>query len=154
MQHQPPDSNNPSNPLLKIAALALNKEYKSLPPTPIVRLVASLNLKGSNDLRGTAKSEDGLDITVSFSLALRRANLQIHCSLEGSGGTITISKVAFSAPMGVWQRVKNSVTRGGERGFTLAGRASVDVISANAQADGKVAGGLGRHTKLTHQESL
>ena len=44
MQYQRPDSNNPANPLIKVAALTLNKVYVGAAPSKQVRIEASLKM--------------------------------------------------------------------------------------------------------------
>src|SRR5207245_865559 len=78
MQTQPPDKNNPSNPLYKVAALTLDKEHVDIPDSrATVRILATLTFKRSSDLRGKTKTSTGHDVTVCFSLAIRRASFEL-----------------------------------------------------------------------------
>lgn len=109
MQYQPPQRNNPANPLFKVAALSLEKVYEAVKPIAQARVKASLNFKRSSDLRGIAKSPSGDDITVCFTLSIRRASLEIRFSFEGgSSDGIKIQDVAYAAP---FEKKRKVVTR-------------------------------------------
>lgn len=102
MQSQPPDRNNPANPLFKVAALDIEKNFPSEAHLDEMAISATLNFKRSSDMRGRAKTFDGQDVTVSFSLALKRASLEIKFSCEkfaDSRRIVDIKNVAFKSPL-------------------------------------------------------
>ena len=80
MQFQPPDKNNPANPLHKVAALTLDKEFEG----DATRVAATLTFKKSNDLRGRGRTKDGRDVAVNFGLALERASFELTFSTDAS----------------------------------------------------------------------
>src|SRR5258708_10970858 len=143
MQHQPPDKNNPSNPLLKIAALSLDKEYVKVAPTSKVRVIASLNFKSSSDLRGRAKTKVGEDVTVSFSLALKRASLEISFLFEKAGSAdnvVNIERVAHLSTLHTRDQITDEFStkkRSAKKrsfGLGLTAKASASGIAAGAKA--------------------
>jgi hypothetical protein len=109
MKHQPPSSNNPANPLFKVAALTLDKEYDNLGPNAVIRVIASLNFKRSDDLRGKASTINGEDITVCFSLTVQRASFELTFSPDDiryrDAPIVELKKVAFASPLTVKDRV-------------------------------------------------
>jgi hypothetical protein len=82
MQYQSPDSNNPCNPLMKSAALTLQKEKLGPSKRDAYAINARLTFKCSNDLRGFTQTADGDNITVCFSLAIKRASFQLSFSSD------------------------------------------------------------------------
>lgn len=68
MRSQTPESNNPANPLDKVAALTIERVYPVETQTNKFRVLARLNFKKSADMRGHAKTTDGTPVTVSFTL--------------------------------------------------------------------------------------
>jgi hypothetical protein len=102
MQSQPPDRNNPANPLIKVAALDIQKNFISENNFEDMAISATLNFKKSSDMRGRAKTFDGDEVTVSFSLALRRASLEFQFSCEkftDNRRVVDIKNVAFKSAL-------------------------------------------------------
>ena len=83
MKTQPPNENNPSNPLFKAVALTLRTVDVKTVPLRTVRVVASLNFKKSNHMHGETRATDGSEVTVSFSLAIKRASFELSFKFEG-----------------------------------------------------------------------
>src|SRR5947209_1084646 len=100
MRYQPPDNNNPANPLLKVAALNLDKDYQT-GGAQQARIIAGLTFKRSNYLQGRTQAKDGRQITVTFGLALKRASFTLTFSTDtgqSPDGLVSLKKVAFVAP--------------------------------------------------------
>ena len=143
MQHQPPDQNNPSNPLLKVAALSLSKEYVKLKPKSQVRIIATLNFKRSNDLRGRAKTKSGEDVTIMFSLALKRASLELTFVFEKpdvARDVIDVDRVAHVPTLYGRDRITDvSIARrqsANKRSLKLGARAKANVTGLDANVRG------------------
>jgi hypothetical protein len=141
LQNHPPDKNNPSNPLVKVAALNLDKEYLTVAPTSKIRVIATLNFKHSNDLRGRAKTNSGEDVTVTFSLALKRASLELSVSFENApSDAIDIQRVAHMTALHTRDRITNQITaeRQSKKNLSLgigaAARAGITGASASGKA--------------------
>lgn len=145
MRIQPPNQNNPTNPLFKVAALTLKRVDSRAKRLRKVRVVASLNFKRSDDVRGIAKSANGNAITVGFSLRLRKASLQITASFDGDASVVPgVSKVAFIYPLEVKDSLREvaTVSRYSKKGCGLEGSAGVDagLSSATLGARGRIRG--------------
>jgi hypothetical protein len=145
MQNHPPDKNNPSNPLVKVAALTLDKEYLTVTPISKIRVVATLNFKRSSDLRGRAKATSGGDVTVTFSLALKRASLELSVSFENAPNEpVDIQRVAHMTALHTRDRITNQITaeKRSKKNMSLdvgaAVRAGVTGADASAKAAGKI----------------
>lgn len=144
MQYQRPDSNNPANPLIKVAALTLNKVYVGAAPSKQVRIEASLNFKRSNDLRGQATTQQGEDVTVSFSLALKRASFELTVWSEDgapAGSSVELRKVAFMSALSVKDKVEDnsSTTSGFDRSIAVSasGEGGVGLSGVTGTIKGK-----------------
>ena len=79
MQYQSPNSNNPCNPLFKSAALTLSRDNIARKKNAYY-VIARLTFKFSNDLKGVAIDNNGEEITVCFSLSIKRASFQLSFS--------------------------------------------------------------------------
>jgi hypothetical protein len=144
MQYQPPHKNNPSNPLFKVAALNLEKNYVGLKPFAKAEIKASLNFKRSSDLRGVAKSSAGYEITVCFTLGIKRASLEINFSFEEGGRNgISVHEIAYAAPLEKKDKIveRASVDRQSKSSFRigagLAARLRLTELSGSAAINGK-----------------
>lgn len=148
MNIQPPDRNNPANPLLKVAALTLGAvDIES--PKPLkarkerirkVQIIASLNFKRSDDMKGNARAEDGRAITVSFSLGIRRASFELAASFEARGKKLArITNIAFLSPFEIASNVNEEtvVRHGSEKGYELSGSAEIRVSEMAAGVAGR-----------------
>jgi hypothetical protein len=104
MEYQSPDSNNPCNPLLKAAALTLDKEQKGRDPAATsIKVIARLTFKRSNDFRGFAKGTSGEDVTVCFSVCIKRASFQISFGVDdpqvSAAKFVELEKIAFHSTL-------------------------------------------------------
>ena len=153
MQNHPPDKNNPSNPLIKVAALTLDKEYETLSPNSQVRVLATLNFKRSDDLRGRAETKSGEEITVTFSLALKRASLELNASFEDAPGLpVNIQRVAHLAALYVHDRIANQISTEDQLKTNLAvgldASLGASVSGVHASAKGLAKAGFGKNKKV------
>jgi hypothetical protein len=144
MQNHPPEKNNPSNPLIKVAALSLDKQYLAVAPISKIKVIATLNFKSSNDLRGRAKTNSGEDVTVTFSLALKRASLELSVSFENApNDAIDIQRVAHMTALHARDRLTDQITaeRQSKRNLSVDVRAlahgGLAGVNASAKASGK-----------------
>jgi hypothetical protein len=133
MKYQSPDSNNPSNPLIKVAALTLDKEYAKVGKDALIKVQATLNFKQSSDLSGTAETKDGEDVTVCFSLAIRRASFEVSFQMDDGqvvpAELFELIDVAFHSPLQLTTRITDhsSVVRRSRKAASIgaAGQAAV-----------------------------
>jgi hypothetical protein len=150
MRHQPPDNNNPATPLLKVAALNLDKEYES--GSKRAKIIVNLVFKRSNDLRGRTQAKDGRQVTVTFGLALKRASFKLVFATENdlsASRLVKIGKVAFVAPLALKNRISDvlAVTEEASRSLSLAGSGTLGITSAGgfpgakASAKGEISSG-------------
>jgi hypothetical protein len=156
MQNHPPDKNNPSNPLVKVAALTIDKEYLQFAPRSAVKVLLTLNFKRSSDLRGRAKTVNGEGGTVTFSLALKRASLELAFSFERApSDVVKIEKVAYLSTLHTKDRVSDVVVTELEaknnKNLSLGVGAKVasSGAGASAQAGGKIE--IGSRSKTTNK---
>lgn len=142
MRFQPPSSNNPSNPLAKVATLTLDREYVSLSAKNTAKVLVSLSFKRSRDLKGTTQSNVGEDITVCFTMAVRRAVLEL--SVSGNDGerigNLHLSNVAFHSEFLSSDRVSEtlSVTNRGTRARRMGGGLGLSMIGKKLSGRGNV----------------
>ena len=111
MRKQSPDNNNPANPLFKVAALEIDKEYAVEKKENYIRVKASLVFKKSSDLRGATKDKDGDSVNVTFGLKVRRASLELVCADDkgqSPNGFVKISKVAYVGGLAARSKLKIS----------------------------------------------
>lgn len=160
MNRQRPDQNNPANPLLKVAALTLGAvdletltHGKRRSRVRRIQAVASLNFKKSDDLRGNAKSVDGHDITVCFSMSLKRASFQLSATFEGHKKTLPrITNVAFLSPFVVEYKVNDEtiVRHGFGKGYEFSGAGAMQLsdLTPGATARGGAAGNVKSGTEV------
>lgn len=80
MRRQPPGDNNPANPLLKVAALDLNKEYIGTGNARRIKVKATLNFNKSDAVRGRTQSYNGQSVNIVFELSIRRATFALSCA--------------------------------------------------------------------------
>ena len=163
MRRTPPGTNNPSNPLNKVAALQLDREEL---PKGKIRVKAKLSFKRSDDMRGEAEREGSGTVTVSFSLAVRRATMQLrfaYCD-PPKASSLTVSEIAHLHPLVAKQKVKatqsaNKLKRGklsGALGGIAVARTqgTKGQLSAKAQASGEITRSGKRTTATTQIYSL
>jgi hypothetical protein len=158
MNLQAPGRNNPANPLLKVAALTLGAvDIEPAKPAKLgksrirkIQIVASLNFKRSDDMRGNAKAADGRPITVSFSMGISRASFELSATFEGREKKLArITNVAFLSPFEVESSVSEEtvVRHGSEKGYELSGTGGLQVsemaagIAGHGRAVGKMKSG-------------
>jgi hypothetical protein len=162
MQIQPPDRNNPSNPLYRVAALTLDKEYVKLDTKSTVRIIATLNFKRSHDLRGRTKTTSGEGVTVCFSLAIRRASFELTIFFEDNKpetSNITIRKIAHVTPLSTRHRISDSLSldkqsaRDRSLEGAIQGALGISDVSAEAAAAGKFIAKSGTKTTRTRRIS-
>jgi hypothetical protein len=162
MQYQPPDQNNPANPLIKVAALTLEKEYLKISPNSLVRIIATLNFKRSNDLRGRTKTKTGEEVTISFSLALKRASLELlfvfENSEEAKKKVISVERVAHLSELQTRdlikdvRRAKRQANKKASIGLSASGKAGISGLNASAKA---IAGASARTvSKVTREHKI
>jgi hypothetical protein len=163
MRHQPPDNNNPANPLLKVAALNIDKEIGQK-DTSQARIVVNLTFKRSNDLRGKALSKDGRDVTVTFGLALARASFRLTLTTDrglSANGLVKIEKVAFVNPIALKTHVADdfAITKKKAGNIELATRVEVhgnpiNIVpsgNAKAKADASIGSGAKRKRRVSRK---
>ena len=153
MRTQPPDQNNPANPLFKVAALTLRTADSRVKRGRKVRVVASLNFKRSEDMRGVTKTTAGASITICFSLRIRRATFQITATFDGQSRNIAhIKNVAFMSPLEVKGRIMDrvSVSHSSGEGYDLSGSAHLGIEATNVSVGARAgAGGKMKSNKTT-----
>lgn len=146
VQNQPPDSNNPSNPLLKVAALTLDKAYAQEDPTSKTRVLVTLNFKRSSDMRGQTVTRSGDDVTVCFSLAIKRASLELRFYFEDAKAqhaAVKIERVAHLRGVHAQDRISDetAVKKISKRGLSLRlkgqAKGSLSGIGGAANMDGE-----------------
>ncbi|MFZ5739252.1 MAG: hypothetical protein ACOY6K_20465 [Pseudomonadota bacterium] len=146
MQSHPPDRNNPANPLLKVAALNLDKDYLEVSPVSKVKVIATLNFKRSSDMTGRATLKSGEDATVSFSLALKRASLHLEVVFEGGQRwPVKIERVAHISSLHMREKISDNISTEEQSRVELAGSAGgrAGVGSSGALVDAGAGGKIG-----------
>jgi hypothetical protein len=145
MQNHPPDQNNPANPLIKVAALTIDKEYLQVAPKSGVKVLVALNFKRSGDLRGRAKTTTGDGATVTFSLALKRASLELSFLFESAPrDVVKIERTAYLSTLHTKDRVsdlavsENELVNDKALSLGVGIGAGVAGAHASANADGKI----------------
>jgi hypothetical protein len=145
MQNHPPDKNNPSNPLVKVAALTIDKEYLKFAPTSAVKVLITLNFKRSADLLGRAKTLKDESATVTFSLGLRRASLELAFAFERAPTEVVkVERVAYLSTLHSKDKISDLVVAENEsrKGLTASVgatvRAGLSGVDAGAQVGGKL----------------
>src|SRR5689334_9095384 len=117
MQHNRPGTNNPINPLQKVAALTVKRDEDRLMNTKhetVLPVVASLSFQKSTHMEGRAVDKAGDPVTIRFSMAVRQALLQLTAAFaEGapSSGTLMVSEVAHQMPLAKAKKVTIDATR-------------------------------------------
>lgn len=128
MQHQPPDDNNPANPLMKAAALDIDKTYLKTGNDKQIELEATLNFKRSDDFRGRATGPNGEDFTVVFGASISKATLEVVCSFEQDSSKVKISDVPFVSELANTKLISSDMSYDLDRlkslGTELAGSVS------------------------------
>jgi|GEM_PF-4025166 len=140
MRQQPPDNNNPANPLIKVAALELDREYISVEGEQRLKVAASLTFQRSSDMRGKTSTKDGRKVNVTFGLKIKRASFKVECKDDlgnSPEGFVLVDKVAFSSPLVVRSKIEDAATntRHTERRGSIGGK-----LQAQAGAEGLGAG--------------
>jgi hypothetical protein len=107
MHKQPRNSNNPANPLLKVAALDIKRSHEKRAKRASCRVHINLNFKKSSDIRGNTFNEFGEDITVNFTLSIHKASFELEFAFENPRDNkfVCISNVAFIEGLSTNQRV-------------------------------------------------
>src|SRR5262245_58092063 len=97
MRNQPRDTNNPANPLIKVAALEIRRANEKAGRRQSCDVSVTLNFKKSADMRGSTIDRRGAEITVNFTLEIRRATLEISFLFENTRDNTHLkpSKIAF-----------------------------------------------------------
>lgn len=97
MQKQPHSSNNPANPLMKVAALNISRAHETRKKYASCKISITLNFKKSSDLRGTTVDKLGKQITVNFTLAVKKATLEMRFEFKNEKDYISlhITEIAF-----------------------------------------------------------
>jgi hypothetical protein len=156
MRTQPADRNNPANPLSKVAALSLGTSDFKTGQIRQIRVIASLNFKKSDDLRGTVKSDDGRLITVCFSLKIRRSSFEIGVSFDGiERSSPRIMNVAFASPLQVKATTREviSIVRKSDEGYDIQGLGAAGVSPASIVSHARLGGkGKVESTKVAKKE--
>lgn len=122
MRSQPPDNNNPANPLLKVAALNIEKDLETRIKGQ-ARIAVNLTFKRSNDLRGKAQTVDGEQVTVTFGLALSRASFRLTLTTDrgqSANSLVRFEKVAFVNPATIKTNVQESISTKKRRSRKIA----------------------------------
>lgn len=139
MQSHPPDKNNPSNPLVKVAALTIDKEYVQFAPKSAARVIVTLNFKRSGDLRGRAKTLEGESATVTFSLGVRRASLELTFAFEKNPTEVVkMERVAYVSTVHSKNQISDLVVAEKNTMKAIAGSIGGSVRAGPAGADGSV----------------
>lgn len=162
MQYQPPDTNNPCNPLLKAVSLTLDKEHVGDGADAVINVIANLTFKHSNDFRGYAKDAAGQMITVCFGMAMRRASFQICFGLDdltrSAAGAITLHQVAHHSSLASETQVIEESCRSEEANAQLLGELKGNLSSTfasrsvSARASGRVLADAKKGTRSTRRK--
>ncbi|MGX7709530.1 hypothetical protein [Methylobacterium sp. Gmos1] len=147
MKYQSPDSNNPANPLNKVASLTVDKEQSIQNNKSCVKIKVNLNFKFSSDLKGLAMTTDGEKISVCFSLGIEKATFSIDFHAENhttSERLVDITQIYHQKPLGVSEKIdeseKTANKSSGSRDFKIGTGFDVTTekqdfkLSANASA--------------------
>jgi hypothetical protein len=96
---------------MKSAALTLQKEKLGPSKRDAYAINARLTFKCSNDLRGFTQTADGDDITVCFSLAIKRASFQLSFSSDrpsvNPAKFLRLLKIAHHSPVATTMEITN-----------------------------------------------
>ena len=158
MQRQPPQSNNPANPLFKVAALEIDRINLDPGPPLSARVQTSLNFKKSNDLRGYARTNQGDPVTCCFTLSIRRASFELRFSFPESrqrtGPKVSIRDVPFVSGLAIYKRISRNLEFNAERitelAASLSGKIDGDVKTLGVRGKGA---GKARKAKMTKTRS-
>lgn len=168
MKKNPPGSNNPTNPLHKVAALTLvrgeTKRTKSKPSakTPVK---VSLNFASSDQMTGEARDLNGQKVAISFSLAIRKATLDLRASFVDSpkDASAKLSFEAIAHQTSLVRPTKISTSRETKQTGKIGGKLKVPIeakastsrsptLTGTVKAEGDVA--AERSTKATSKRSI
>src|SRR5262245_30270257 len=133
MRKQPRDTNNPSNPLYKVASLEIKrKNERTGQRKRSLDVHATLNFKKSHDVGGSTTDSRGREVAVTFTMAIRRGALEVSASLgeAAQAYNLSISNVAFIdglASNRIFQ-VNEQHQLTGEIGYTVDANATVDMV--------------------------
>lgn len=146
MRKNPPGSNNPINPLYKVATLQLDRQDWTKDKA---RVIAKLQFKSSNDMRGEAQTRGGEPVTISFALAVHRAILEISFRFSQNfppGASLSASQVAHLHPLIASRstREKDTRTFSKRRSIGVAGatEANISVHGASASVKARAKGAI------------
>lgn len=137
MQKKSPQSNNPVNPLNKVAALTLEREETLAEQTPSglkVPIRVRLSFNESRQMKGEARDTDKEKVVVSFSLAVRGATLDLTARFvdptSQPSHKLSFRDIAHQAAIVKPAKVRGTATTKRKRGASLAGKASAEVKSS------------------------
>jgi len=98
---------------MKSAALTLQKESLGSNQRDAYAINARLTFKYSNDLRGVSETIEGDNITVCFSLAIKRASFQLSFSSDrpkvNPAKFLRLAKIAHHSPIATMLEITNYV---------------------------------------------
>jgi hypothetical protein len=149
MQNHPPDKNNPSNPLVKVAALTVDKEYLEFTPKSAVKVLITLNFKRSADMRGRTTTPNGESATVTFSLALRRASLELAFAFERAPeDVVKLERVAYVSTLHSKEKVSDMIVaqqdtqKSASGAFGVSAKVGTSAMTAAGHVDGSLSAGI------------
>ena len=143
MQKQRRDSNNPANPLIKVAALEIRRTNERISTQASCYASIKLNFKKSKDIVGYTKDKLGQTITVNFTLSIKKATLQVTFQFEDSEDSkhLSISKVTFIEGLTTSHSIKASQESNSSTESVAKGEASLGIsptkVIMKGEAEGK-----------------
>lgn len=162
MKRNDPLSNNPTNPLEKVAALTINRgteQTKRPANITTVPVQARLNFKKSRHLTGRAKDRQGHPINISFSMAISNAHFELFASFADESpihGQLTLSKlaheVALTAPVSV--RKKSTTRKNAKAGAKGSARAVTSTNKSSAEIGASIDGAADIERSETSTKNL
>jgi hypothetical protein len=142
MRKQPRDTNNPANPLYKSASLDITRANERIGKYRSCDVNVTLNFKKSNDMRGQTLDRKGAELTVNFTIAIKRATFEMKMIFDDLNDTahLNVSKVAFVDSLTTDRSIKVADAGDSRRQTrsSAVGDASISISRTKADAKGSL----------------
>jgi hypothetical protein len=127
-------NNNPVNPISKVAALQIERDdsHKSTAKGSETPLSVNLTFNSRRDMTGVAVSEAGIPVTVTFSLGIKKAALDLEVSLvdcASADGKVRFTDVAGIGAMNTVTKTKSVETKKSRIKVAAKGKVSGSVAT-------------------------
>ena len=144
MRKQPRDTNNPANPLYKAASLDISRTNDRAGKYRSCDVNVTLNFKKSNDMRGQTLDRKGNEITVNFTVAIKRATFEMKIFFDDKIDLahLNVSNVAFADSLTTNRSIKVVDAGDSHRQTESSAEGAASISLGRTRTDAKVAVGL------------